>query len=90
MKITFDPAKRERTLVERGVDFREAEVVFGGLTYTAEDDRWDYGEPRYVTYGILRQQMMVVVWTPRGADRHIISMRKANKREKARHQASLG
>jgi uncharacterized DUF497 family protein len=40
MKITFDPAKRDRTLQERSVDFRDAETVFGGLTHSIENRRF--------------------------------------------------
>ncbi len=54
------------------------------------DDRFDYGETRYITIGLLRGRMVVLVWTPRGAARHIISMRKANDREQARFAARLG
>jgi uncharacterized DUF497 family protein len=49
------------------------------------DDRFDYGEERIVTIGYLDERMMVVVWTQRGSARHVISMRKANDREKVRY-----
>jgi uncharacterized DUF497 family protein len=48
------------------------------------DDRRDYGELRMLTVGHLRGRMVIVVWTLRGSARHVISMRKANAREKAR------
>jgi uncharacterized DUF497 family protein len=79
--ITFDPAKREKTLVERGLDFRLAKEVFDGVHMTLEDDRCDYGERRFVTAGRLDKRVVILVWTPRGRARHIISMRKANDRE---------
>ena len=85
MAITYDPPKREWTLRERRLDFEDAEQVFAGRTFDREDTRRDYGEVRIVTIGILRGRMIVVVWTPRGNDRHIISMRKANDRETARY-----
>jgi len=44
MRITFDPAKRERTLRERGLDFHDASKVFAGLRFTFEDTRFDYPE----------------------------------------------
>lgn len=90
MKITYDPTKRRKTLVERGLDFEDVAGVFAGVTLTLEDDRQDYGEPRFQTYGLLGRRLVMVVWTPRGADRHVISMRKCNAREKARFQARLG
>jgi uncharacterized protein len=90
MGITFDPAKRARTLAERGLDFADAAEVFAGTTAEAEDTREDYGETRIMCFGLLRDRLVLVVYTPRGADRHIISMRKANDREKARLTSLLG
>jgi len=89
MKITFDPAKRIKNLTERKIDFADAEIVFDGQTYTLLDDRFDYGEQRFQTYGLLANRLILVVWTPRNADRHVISMRKCNDREKARYQDRL-
>ena len=84
MRITFDAAKRDKTLAERGLDFADAVLVFGGVTLEVEDTRKNYGEPRIICYGSLAGRMVVVGYTPRGADRHIFSMRKANEREKTR------
>ena len=84
MKITFDPAKRAATLAERGLDFEDAGEVFQGDTLDFPDGRRDYGELRMLTVGHLRGRMVIVIWTPRGNARHVISMRKANAREKAR------
>ena len=89
MRITFDPIKRGRTLAERGLDFAQAKEVFAGKTFTREDDRFDYGEDRWITVGLLDQRMVVVVWTQRGKTRHVISMRKANEREQARYRNRL-
>jgi uncharacterized DUF497 family protein len=89
MAITFDPAKRDKTLAERGLDFADATTVFAGRVLQFEDNRQDYGEVRLVSVGELAGRMIVVVWTPRGADRHIISMRKANDREQKRYTPHL-
>jgi uncharacterized protein len=86
VKITFDPAKRQASLVERGLDFADASIVFAGPTLTAQDMRRDYGEARYQTDGFLADRMVMVVWTPRDEARHVISMRKCNDREKAIYQ----
>jgi uncharacterized protein len=83
------PAKRERTLRARGLDFEDAAEVFAGRVYQRPDDRRDYGETRLITIGLLRGRMVVVVWTPRGSNRHVIPMRKANEREKARYGQNL-
>jgi uncharacterized protein len=79
--ITFDRTKREKTLTERGLDFRRAKEVFQGVHLTRPDDRRDYSEQRFVSAGRLEERIVVIVWTPRGRARRIISMRKANKRE---------
>jgi uncharacterized protein len=84
--ITYDPAKRERTLRQRGLDFERSKEVFAGLTIDIPDLRRDYGEPRTNSVGHLDGRMVIVCWTPRGEARHIISMRKTNDREKARYR----
>lgn len=81
MEIEFDPEKRDKTLIERGLDFARAAEVFAGRHFTAEDTREDYNELRHITVGKLDGRMVVMVWTPRGGTRRIISMRKANERE---------
>lgn len=90
MKISFDPKKRERNVRDRGIDFADATEIFAGPVLTLPDDRFDYGEPRFQTYGLLAERLMLVVWTPRGEVRHIISMRKCNDREKKKITHRLG
>ena len=90
MPVTFDPAKQAATLAERGLDFKDAEFVFAGPTFEVKDDRRDYGEARVICFGLLHGRIVVVGYTPRGADRHVFSMRKANDREKTRIAPLLG
>jgi len=90
MKIDFDPAKREKTLAERGLDFAHAGEVFSGHHFTLQDQRRDYDEPRYITVGELDGSMVVVVWTPRGERCRIISMRRANEREQEKYSNRVG
>ena len=71
-------------MAERGLDFADAAFVFAGVTLEVEDTRKNYGETRVICYGLLQGRMVVVGYTPRGADRHIFSMRKANEREQTR------
>ena len=84
MRITCDPSKRQRTLAERGLDMRRAKEVFAGIHFTRADDRFAYGEPRFVTVGMLDSRLVVFVWTPRGSARRIISMRHCHEREAKR------
>ena len=84
MRISYDPTKRQKTLDERGLDFEDAPSVFSGLTFEVEDTRQDYRETRMICFGYLADRLVVIGYTPRGATRHIFSMRKANEREQAR------
>jgi uncharacterized DUF497 family protein len=90
MKITYDPTKRDTILNTRGIDFADTVEIFAGATLDFQDTHKDYGETRIITIGYLRSRMMVVVWTPRGNYRHIISMRKVNEREQTRFGQRLG
>ena len=84
MRITCAPSKWQRTLAERGLDMRRAKEVFAGVHLARIDDRFDYGEPRFVTVGMLDSRLVVFVWTPRGSARRIISMRHCHEREAKR------
>jgi uncharacterized DUF497 family protein len=89
MDIEFDLIKRDKTLAERGLDFVRAGEVFAGRHFTGEAAREDYSEPRLITVGRLDGRMVILVWTPRGEVRRIISMRKANEREQQRYAHRL-
>lgn len=89
MLIDFDPAKRAETLARRGLDMAHAGEIWDGPHLTFEDDRRDYGEPRLVTMGLMEGRLVFVAWTPRGDARRIISLRKANERERKRYGSRL-
>jgi uncharacterized DUF497 family protein len=83
MRISYDPAKRERTLDERGLDFEDAPELFEGFHLTAPDQRRNYGEERWISVGAVADTIVVLVWTEREGDgRRIISMRKADRDER--------
>jgi uncharacterized DUF497 family protein len=86
---SWDEPKRQITLAKRGLDFADAELVFAGKYFTRRDERRDYGEPRFMTVGWLRERFAVVVWTLRNDWRRITSMRYGREREKERFQRYL-
>jgi uncharacterized protein len=90
VQISYDPPKRTWTLINRGLDFEDAKLVFAGLTAEIEDRRKDYGERRVICFGLLTGRLVVVGYTQRGAVRHVFSMRKANDREQARFAPYFG
>jgi uncharacterized protein len=79
--FTWDEAKRLANLRKHGIDFRDAPKIFRGFTLTAEDDRESYGEKRFLSLGLLEEQVVSVAHTERGEDIRIISIRKATKYE---------
>ena len=89
MNLEFDQDKRDKTLKERELDFARAAEVFAGIHFTGQDTRVGYAEDRFITVGWLDARLIVLVWTPRGEVRRIISMRKANDREKALYTSNL-
>ena len=81
MEFTWSEAKRAANIKAHGLDFVDAQSVFEGLTYTFEDDRFSYGEQRFVTLGLLAGIPVSVVHTESEYEIRIISFRKATKRE---------
>lgn len=63
------------------LDFADAEAVFSGATFTLNDDRFEYGEDRFITLGLLRGIVVVIAHTERDEVIRIVSMRKATKNE---------
>ena len=49
--------------------------------YRFEDDREDYGEERWLTFGLLRGQVVVIVHTETEDEIRVISMRAAERDE---------
>lgn len=78
----WDQLKSERNVVERGFDFEYACRVFDGDTLEREDTRHAYAEVRIVAIGEIGDEIYVVVYTPRGDIRRIISARRASRRER--------
>jgi uncharacterized protein len=89
VRIEFDPAKRDDTLLKRGLDFARAPEIFDGPHFTREDRRADYQETRFVTTGLLDGHVVLIVWTERGENHRIISMRRAHERERESYQRRL-
>ena len=80
MEFTWHEEKRQGNLSKHGLDFAQAYKVFAGATLTFEDNRFDYGEQRLVTLGLL-DDVVVIVHTETAAEIRIISMRRASKHE---------
>ena len=85
MRLVFDPAKDAVNLEKRGGPLALAEALVAGPYVSLTDDRFDYGEVRDVAFGRIQGRLFVCVYTDRGAERRVISLRKANRREVERY-----
>jgi uncharacterized DUF497 family protein len=80
MRFKWNDEKRKSNLSKHGLDFAQAHKVFDGVTFTFEDNRFDYGEQRFISIGLLND-VVIIVHTETIEEMRIISMRRANKNE---------
>ncbi|MBW7850889.1 MAG: BrnT family toxin [Rhodospirillales bacterium] len=85
----WDDDKRAANIEKHGVDFSVARDFDWDTALTLEDDRQDYGEPRFVSIGFIGPRLHVLVWTTRSERLRVISLRKANAREVQRYAESI-
>ena len=91
MIYEWDEAKNRSNFAKHGLDFADAEHVLTRPCVTFVDDRFEYGEKRLVSLGLLAGRVVVIAQAPRGDDiTRIISMRKANRREQKIYEKRLG
>lgn len=90
MKFIWDEAKRKSNVNKHQLDFADASQVFAGDTVTILDDRQGYGEDRFITLGLLHDQVVVIVHTEHDDEIRIISMRKALRYEAENYFNQIG
>lgn len=81
MKFEWDEAKRLSNLRKHGIDFINVNIIFERDIVTIEDERFNYGEQRFVTLGLLQGQVIIIVHTEEEESIRIISARKATRYE---------
>ena len=89
MRFVWDEAKRQSNIRKHGLDFADAEAVFAELTFTFEDERFDYSERRHITLGLIEGLVVAVAHTESNQVIRVISMRKATKREQKLYLESV-
>ncbi|MFP5514755.1 MAG: BrnT family toxin [Alphaproteobacteria bacterium] len=80
----WDDAKNESNREKHGIGFAAAALVFEGLVAEVQDTRTTF-ETRINAFGLINGRLFVCTYTPRCGWRHVISLRKANKREVKRY-----
>ena len=81
MRFEWDEEKRLANLRKHGIDFADVENVFADEVYTIVDDRFDYGEIRYLSLGLLFGEIIAISHTETDEIIRFISARKAEKHE---------
>ncbi|MHB1102451.1 MAG: BrnT family toxin [Devosia sp.] len=87
MEFEWDEDKRLEVFEERGVDFLRASLMFEGPVLTKADRRWDYGEERSVSVGMVDDECYVVVHAKRSSVVKIITAWKGGRGERKEYQA---
>ena len=81
MRFAWDEKKRRANLRQHGLDFLDCEEIFAAQTYSILDDRFEYGEVRILTFGMLNGTVVAIAHTESDEVTRIISIRKALKNE---------
>jgi len=89
MRIKWDERKRRTNLRQHGLDFVDAEQVFKSETLTIIDDRFDYDEIRYISFGMLQDIVVAVVYTETDETIRVISLRKATRNEEREYYTKI-
>jgi uncharacterized protein len=79
MQSEWDEQQRLSNVRKHGIDFRDAVEIFEGDTLLMEDGRFDYGGRRFVSLGLLRGRVIVVVHTEQAGMAHVISAREVTR-----------
>lgn len=90
MKFEWDETKNAANIEKHGIDFNDAYELFQGNRVIFPDVRKDYGEERFIAVGRIKNRLMVAAYTQRSPEIiRIISLRKANSREKERFEKTI-
>ncbi len=89
MRYTHDPAKDRANRAKHGVSLALAEVLFAGPHVSMTDDRFEYGEVSEIAFGLINDRLFACVYADEEAERRVISLRRANRREVSRYGDNL-
>jgi uncharacterized protein len=80
MGFEFDPRKSESNKLKHGIDFVEAQQLWGDVGRIVVAASW-LDEIRFLTIGVIDGKHWTAIWTGRGTAIRIISVRRARKEE---------
>jgi len=84
--IEYDLGKNDKNIQERGLPFDLAEFVLNDPNVVTEhDNRKNYGEERFLSYGKVGNLRLYLCWTPRGGNIRVITLFKVHEKEWGKH-----
>jgi uncharacterized DUF497 family protein len=90
MSADFDPKKDAVNIKKHGVSLSDGDGVLNDPLALTVENGAAQGEQRFVTIGVNAfGSLMVVVHTPRGKGTRIISVRKADPRERRNYEKGV-
>lgn len=84
MGYEWDEDKRRANREKHGADFSKIDSLDWATSTVRQDNR--HGEQRFIAVGRNGTRLHIVVFTLRGADIRVISLRKANSREERNYE----
>jgi uncharacterized DUF497 family protein len=90
VRFEWDERKRQSNLATHGVDFADLEPLFAGDTVTVLDDRFDYGEDRFITLALLNGIVLAIAHTETDEVIRFISARRATSYEEEVYFKEIG
>lgn len=85
MEFEFDPVKSAANKEKHGIDFVEAQALWYDL-FGVEFDTGHVAEKRRVLIGRIHGVFWTAIYTPRGENIRIISVRRARIQERRRYE----
>lgn len=85
MEITFDSAKDTANIAKHGLSLADFSGFDAAPSVTV-DDRYDYGETRYLAHGRIEGVGHCLVLTMTGDTTRLISFRRAHDKEMRRYE----
>jgi len=86
IELEWDEEKRQKTINERGLDFKLARRILADPNLVCRiDERRDYKETRYIAYGMVQKDIFCLCYTMRDHVYRIISLRHIHKKERIRY-----
>jgi hypothetical protein len=86
MNSIYSTSKNEENITKHGISFDRVSEFELERAVTKIDNRFDYGEVRFISYGMMNNRLHVLVWTERNGEVRPISFRKANRKESKQYE----